>query len=395
MKVITGLLKANGLTPTATPDPNEDKNKGKQGEGGNGGEDENGGEGGEGAGEEDKNKNNGGEGEDKNKGQGQQPKKEDKNTPPVTEEKPDEDIDDAILLKHLEKRGLKFGAITDINKPAERELTEVEKRDAENARRDSVRAFALQSKKVTSTQLDNYAKDTNLSAVELAFNLFKKEKIEELTADKIPADKMPTDEEIRNEFNDIHYQYAEKTDPKRIHSEKLLQKVADEYINNTYANVLDLDEEYDNHQQTTQKRTVYATQVEQVINDLGTELDFQITNDKEVFPFKFKITPEVQNAVRKSYLNDGTFSALGQGNVDKKLLDAAIRGNIIQTEFSRILSEGAVAYLSSKMDDIPKGRRGIKPERKETGSEGGEKTVNKVVSGILAKAENKQVLQKK
>ena len=304
-------------------------------------------------------------------------------------------IDDAAVVAYLKSKGKKVESLDDIDKPAAVVLTPEEEQAAAQQRQDAIRQFALKNKKVTSTDFDNYARETSIPVIDLAFKLFKDERIAELTKAKTPADKIPDDKALLDEFNETHFQYAAEDDPKRVRSEKLLQQNVDQYLESKYAAILDLEEEYDGHQQTTQKRESYGKVIDKVVTGLGTEMDFEIIVDKEKnekFPFKFKITPEVQTAIKKSYMNDASFSLFGQGNVNEELLQQAIRGNIIQREFSNIISEGALAYASTLIDDKAKGRRGIPPNRNEGGGEGGEKRVNKVVQAILNNPENKKIV---
>lgn len=305
-------------------------------------------------------------------------------------------IDDAAVLEYLKKSGKNINSLDDIGKPASAELTDEEKREQAEQRRDAVRKFALTNKKATSTDFDNYVRETSIPKKELAFRLYKEERLTALKKANTPADQIPDDKALQEEFNEAHFQYAAEDDAKRLRSERLLEQSVDNYIQDKYANILDLEEEYDSHEQTTVRKQDYGKLIDSVVDGLGTEMSFEIIIDKDKgtkFPFTFKITPEVQKAMKATYMNDTSFNLFGQGNVNKELLEQAIRGNIIQREYQNIISEGAVAYASSLMDEKAKGRRGIPPVRKEEGNEGGEKTVNKVVKGILENAENKKVLQ--
>lgn len=397
--LMKGILKNNGMQPSASATPNPKPAAKKEGEGGeqNGGDQSDGHEDGEDTAAKaladaealrianEAKKKAGGEGGAGTGGEGN-------NNGTGTED--EDDIDDARIIKALEKRGRKVASLDEITKPADKELTPEEKEVAEQQRRDSIRQFALQSKKVTSTQFDNYVKETNIPKVELAFELFRKERLEELKAEKVPADQLPDIKALRDEFDDAHFQFAAQDDPKRVRQEKILDRLVDDYIADKYSNILDLDEEYSAHETEKVQRHSYSGVIDTVLSDLGPEMELEITNGKEKFPFKFKITPEVTKIIRQSYLNDTSFKLFGQSNVNKELIASAVRGNILQHEFAKILSEGAVAYASKKVEEAAKGRRGIKPERENTGGEGGEKQVNKTVQGILNQPENKSVLQK-
>lgn len=308
----------------------------------------------------------------------------------------DDDISEEKLLAALAKKGHKFTSLEDLNKPAAAapQLTEEEQRQQEQQRRDNIRQYALQSKKVTSTQFDNYVKDTSIPVVEMAFRLFKEERIAELREGGVPADALPDDKSLRNEFDEAHFQYADESDPKRKRHEKLLQELVDNHIAEKYANILELDEDYDNYQSTVVKRAAYGQMLDTVIGGLGETMDFEVPDENgNPIPFKYKLTPEVTKAIKELYGNDASFSIFGQNNVGKDVIAQAIKGSIIQKEFGKILSEVAIAYASHKLEALPKGRRGIPPVREETGGPGGEKKENKVIKAILNQAENKKILQ--
>lgn len=313
------------------------------------------------------------------------------------QQQPDnDDLEEAQVIAYLKKKGKKVETLDDIDRPAPPVLTEEQEREAAQQKQDAVRKFALTAKKATSTDFDNYARESSLPVNDLAFNLYKKDRLEQLKTAKTPADQIPDDKALLEEFNEAHFLYADEDDPKRVRQEKILKKQVDEYIETKYANILDLEEEYDNSIVTTQQRNSYNSVIDSVMTDLGTEMDFEIIIDKdkdEKFPFKFKITPEVQTAIKQIYQSDNSFQLFGKSNVNKELLMEAVKGNIIQRELPRLLSEGAIAYASSVLDDKAKGRRGIPPNRREEGSEGGEKKVNQVVKNLLDNAENKKILQ--
>lgn len=394
-KAITEYLKQNGLTPKG--DATDGAGGGKAGEEGGGA-----GSGGEGGDGKEKPKETPAPDKGKDGGEGgikpgdvpiTEKNKEGDTAPPA-----DDDIPEEKLLAALAKKGHKFSSLADL-KPTEQQkpLTQEEQEAAALERQDNIRQYALRSKKVTSTQFDNYIKETSIPPVELAFSIYKEERLKELKDAKTAPEQIPDDKELRAEFDEAHFQYADENDPKKKRHDKILQKQVDSYIEEKYANILDLDEEFSAHEQTTIKRRDYEQTIEKVIAQVPDEMEFEIQglNDKDKFPFKFKITPDVKKALRLAYTNETSFSLFGQGNVKPELITEAIKGNIIQREFAKILSEGAVAYASQKLDAAAKGRRGIPPERKESGSEGGEKKVNKTIQGLLNQPENKQVLQTK
>ncbi len=389
MSKITELLKNNGFQPTGktdnpsnggagagagADDPNkgagaDDPNKGA----GAGADDPN-----KGAGADDPNKGAGAGADDPNKGAGAN------DNPP-----PGDDIPEDVLFAALEKRGFKGKSLEELTKPAARQLSPEEEATAQQERQDLMRQFALRNKLVTSTDFDNYVKETNLPKTDLAFLLYRKERLEEL---KGSAEEVPTDEALRNEFDEIHHLYADENDPKRKRAEKLLNKTVDDYIDDKYSAIVSLEDTFSAHESEKEQRGVYNGVVKSVLSELGNTMEFVVKDGKNEVPVKFNISPQLIAKIEKNYMADLSFQSFGKDKVSKDLLLQAIRGNVIASEFDQILTEAAVSYHAKMFEQIPKGRRGILPTR-ETGSDGGEKRENKVIKGILQRPENQKLIK--
>lgn len=312
--------------------------------------------------------------------------------PPVTTPPVNDDLDDAVLLAALKKKGHNIESLDDIKKPA-KVLTPEQEQVALQERQDAMRQFALKNKIATSTQFDNYIKETNIPPIDMAFLLYRQERLQELQGKDVKPEDLPNDVDLRAEFDEAHHQYADESDPKRIRAEKLLTKSVDDYINDKYENIVSLEDSYTAHETEKQLKTTYREVVKDVIGKLGTTLEFIIEDGKDKVPVKFNIPQQLLTKLEQNYLADVSFNAFGKNNVSNEVLLNAMKGNIIAENFNDILKEGALTYFNEMFEKIPKGRRGILPLR-ETGSEGGGKAENKTVKAILGQSENQKILNR-
>jgi hypothetical protein len=309
------------------------------------------------------------------------------NQPTVINE---DDITDDLVLKVLNKRkGTQFKSLDELNKPAEnhQQPSEEELRQQQAERQNNVRAWALQNKKVTSTDFDQYAQESSVPYVELAFGLYKTERIEALKA--AGKTDFPDDKALKEEFDDLNFQFAKADDPKRVKAEARLQGEVENHLATKYEKIYSLEDEFSAQENTTNLRTNYNTTINQVFTEAATEfaeLTFEIAGEKkdEKIPYKFKISPELLNTVRAEYQSDGSFSILGQGKPDAANIKAAVRNTLISKALNEIISEVANAHGNAVRDAIAKGRRNIVDRTENQGSEGG-KVSSPLVKKMLEK----------
>jgi hypothetical protein len=306
--------------------------------------------------------------------------------PPVINE---DDITDDLVLKVLNKRkGTQFKSLDDLNKPAEsHQPTEEEQRQSRIDRQNNIRAWALQNKKVTSTDFDEFAQESSVPYAELALDLYKAERLEVLK--KSGVTDLPDDKELENEFNELNFQYAKPEDAKRVKAEQRMQREVEGYLQSKYQKIYDLDDEYGVHETSANLRTSYNNVVSQVFNEAATEfaeLTFEIAGEKpgQKIPYKFKVSPELLNTVRNEYGSDGSFTVLGQGNVDAANLKGAVKNTLINKALNEIISEVANAHAAAVVAAQQKGRRNI-PIKDEGGPEGKEVKRNPVIQKLLEK----------
>lgn len=307
----------------------------------------------------------------------------------------DAELTDDQVLALLKKRGVDVSSIADLKKPSAIELTEDEKREAEEKRLAKMRQYALKAGKVTPTQFDEYARESSKPMIDLAYEIFKRDRIKEQKEAKVPADQMETEEKIREAFDEIHHQYEADDSAKKIIAERHLQRQVDNYLNEKYSNVLGLDKEYSQHEQEEVQRQNYTSTIDTVIQEVAaTELSFPIKNDKHVFNYTYKIPADTLAAVAQSYKSDASFSAFGKGQIDSKLLADAIKKSITTQDLQKIIAEGAIAYHSDILIREGKGRRGITERSEGHSASGGNTVTNSAARRMLDNPENKQLIQK-
>lgn len=312
-------------------------------------------------------------------------------TPPATV---DQELSDEALLAAVNKRrGTSYTSLDQIAQPTtEPQLTDEQKEALALERQNKVRTFALQNKKATSTDFDRYAQETSQPYVDVALQLYKTERLEALKASGVVE--LPEDSQLEAEFNDLNFQYADATDPKRLKAEARLRAEVDGYLQTKYANIYSLEDEFTEHESAVQLRQDYDSSINQVFTEAQTEfseLSFEISGDKkgEKIPYKFKVTPELFAQVRAHYSTDDSFRLLGQGKLDLAVLKGAVKNNLISQAFNEIISEIANAHRAAGIEEIKKGRRHI-PDRDNSSQEGQAVVTNPTIKRIIQ--ENKHLL---
>jgi hypothetical protein len=389
--LIRKTLEKNGLQPSAAA-PGSDGNEGNQGNEGDQGNEGAGGsnQGDEGAG----GANNSTDNNDNNSNSDDTADKGAAGSGGSQSQEPTEEQVLAVLNK---RRGTNFTSLEDAFKPTENQPgpTEEQQRQSERDRQNNIRAWALQEKKVTSTDFDEFARESSVPYVELAYDLYKADRITALRASGIKDADLPDDKELENEFNDLNFQFAKPDDPKRIKAEKRLKNEVDEHLATKYSKIYDLEHQYGNHETVITRRTEYNSTISKVFDEAATdfqELSFDVAGDKkgEKIPYKFKVTPELLNSIRTQYGTEESFALLGQGKIDPAALKGAIKNNLITAALNEIVSEVANAHAKVAVEAIKKGRRNI-PDRTDSSSEGSTVVTNPVIKRMIEK--NKKLLE--
>lgn len=361
-KLAQKMLSNNGITPKTETDNNGNDTNQSGGSGGasGAGEGDGGGDGDgspENAGANNSGNNNAaGEGNDNNQGGGAAGGENQNPAPP-----PPVEIDEATIIKALsEKHGITVASLSELKPSQQQNLTADELEELEQVRQNNIRAYALQTGKVTTTLLDKYIRESSLPTNELAFSIYKADRVAELKEAKTPDTEIPNDEALLLEFNELNFQMADPTDPKRKQAEKRMLKSVDDYLQTAYEPVYQLEDQYNQHQDAVQQRSVYNTQVAEVLTSIGDQLEFEVTDDKQKIKYPVKLNPEEIKAVETLYGTDEMFSSLaGKKGVTKEVLTEAVRNSLIGKHFNKILDSIATAHASAKVTALKLGRREI------------------------------------
>lgn len=392
MTMIADKLRKQGLVPPKEQTNDNDQGQGNQSGSGN----DNGGEGeGEGAGSEaagSESSNNSGQGGNAGgqQGAGTGAEASDGNGSATG----DGELSDEALVQALQKRGMKVTSLNDVGPKAQAEPSEAEKQEMEIQRRNSIRAYALQNQLVTSTDFDDYARESSMPTSDLAFALYSQERIAEEQAAHTPADQMPTAEQLREEFDETYFRHAKDGDPKRKYADKRLQRMVDSYLQDKYSSIYGLDEQYETHQTGVQQRTTYNQLVDTVVTKAGSEFPFTFTGeDNKEHTYQVKANPAQINAAKALLLSDKTFQLLA-GEMTPEAINAAFVNILNEQNRKQFLSEVVKAHTSKAVAELKKGRRGIFTTTTEDENNDTNKPVNKSVKAQLEKPENKKILNK-
>lgn len=277
------------------------------------------------------------------------------------------DIDDEQLLKIFNKKHkTTYKSLEELTKPtaetpaaAAAEPTAEEKERLAQERRGKVRAFGLNSKKVTADDLDSHARESTLSAYELGLQRYTHEHLEAARAQLKDGDSLPTADELQEEFDDLYQQQRNDSDPKKVYANRLLEKEKERYLQEKYGHVLHLDQDYDAQQETTAARAQYDTLLDKAFTKLPKKLTHELTDGNVKHNYDFNFLEDVLNEVRQQYASEEMFASFGRKKLTPDALAEAIKLTIIQREFPRMVSTIALAHKSNATLNRDLNRRGI------------------------------------
>jgi hypothetical protein len=311
-----------------------------------------------------------GQGDGADQPKDKEPGAEDKDKPGASSQQqpaPDdiEDEDESVLLRRLAKKGINVSSLAEINKPPssdEPQPTAEQVQAREDERRSQVRMYGLKEKLVTTTELDQFAADSQRPYAEVAFEAWKQDEY----GDVKPEDR-PTEAELADEFNEAHYQFAKEDDPKRIRAEKKLQKIAQSYMKQKYGKVYELDTRFNESQEVGQLQTSYQTTVTEAFSELGDTLSFTIKDGKKDYTYSFKFLPEDLQSARQRFTDDSSFDVFGRTKTGKADLINAIKAGLVSKHQEKIIAYIADTHAKAMVLAKEKGLRGIPPEANGSG----------------------------
>lgn len=309
-----------------------------------------------------------------------------------------DDLDNETIIKALEKKGISHIKSLDDLKPKENKEpeTEEQKREKERERQTKVRTWGMQNGKVTSTELDEYARESVLEKKELALKLYKAERMEELKG--VPEEERPSDADIEEEFKEEFHQYAADDDRKRKRADKQIAAMADAYLDTRYGNIHNLEGEFNDHETSSQKKQAWKELVNDTITSIPEQLEIDVKDSNgNIEKYPFTVSAEVKKAVQDYFGSEDSFKLLGQGKLGKEELLQAALGTIREREFLNIISEVANAKADKRYAGTAKGRRAIPDDA--TGSnlnanEPNGKKRNPTVVKILSQPDNQSIIKR-
>jgi hypothetical protein len=269
-------------------------------------------------------------------------------------------MDDAAVLAYLNKQhGTTFTSLDQIKTPAAHEdppppPSEEERQKMLLERKTKVRAFGLNSNKVTAEDLDNYAQDTALSPYDSGLKRYSERRLAKARQNLKEGESLPTEEELTEDFEILYNQNRTDSDPLRQQADELLQEQHDAWLEQKYKNVLSLDTAYEEEERTTSRRQKYNGLVTKAIEKLGRELTHNIKDNEEEFSYKYGLSDDTVTALQKTYLSDEMFSNYGNKELSVDKMVAAMRLGVLEREFPQILATVANAHKSEALK-----RRGL------------------------------------
>lgn len=299
---------------------------------------------------------------------------------------PPVDVSDESLLLQLSKRGIQLSSLDELMpKPAE--PSEEEKQQAEIKRQAEIRSWGLKEGKVSTTELDSYARESVLPTAELAFELFKAERIAELQGDEVLDE-----EDARLQFEEQFHLLSLEDDPKRLRSQKIIKSMADAYLNARYGKVKSLADEYGQIETETKEKQKYQKSVEEAAAEVPDKLSIPLKGvDGIERSYNFKLSEETRKAAKDKFLQDGSHLLFGQ--MSKEEMVKAMLATMTQSEMQHIIAEVAQAHSSEMLNSHLKGRRGIPVSEGSSVVEVGGKNTSPMVSRMISKPENQKIIK--
>lgn len=265
--------------------------------------------------------------------------------------------EDAVIAFLKEKLGRDINSIDELNTPAA-PLTEEQKLQKEQERRDNITAFALNNKLYNSQDLQQYNTDINRSAQDIAYELFSDNY-------KQTVNSAATEEQIREDFEIWAALHADESNPVRKIREAEMQAAKNAYIDTKHAKIITAANDFDAYQDVMQKGKAYTNAVNEIFGAMGDGKEPYTTSfsfGDESFAFKF--SPEAVNSARERIMNEESFKKLGlQQGMDKNTLSQAVQNAMIVQHLPEILKTVAEAYHSKKVIQAGAEKIGIDPTR--------------------------------
>lgn len=249
-----------------------------------------------------------------------------------------EGADEATKLKAINAISGKNYKTLEEAFPAEKPTKEQKEAAAEQKRKSAL-SWAIENDKLTSEKIEKAVLAKNKNSREIAKEVFAAELREE--------DKDISDNDIEARFQDYAHEDKEDSDPLRKAALKRIEKVADAYRADATRDYDGVEAEYDKAQTSVARFDGYSTQVKAIAKELPKELQFAIPfkssmdGSETSFDVIFPVNDKVLEAVRKDFLNEGTYRAIGAHENEVKA--DAIKGEMEAAVYSRVFKEAATS----------------------------------------------------
>jgi hypothetical protein len=290
------------------------------------------------------------------------------------------DIDDAKLLATLSKKlGRDITSLDDLKE--QKVLTPEEIAEEQDRVRNQATSYGLENKLFNRKDLDAFAIDKAKSPRDTALLVFG----QELKA----INPNITDEEIGEQFSMWAFEHEEEGHPLRTMMNNSIQSIHNDYINNKYAAITNVEQAYNQYSTSVQSASDFGKRIDRVFNSFtdGTKpynMQFSLGEGLE---YNYEVKPEVLNEIKAKYQNAETFNVLGDKAKDDKFLADIITNEVKSKEFNNILFRVAEAHSAKKLLDVAAERQGIVPKRDIEGQQGTEfKKLTGIAGQVVAAA---------
>lgn len=274
---------------------------------------------------------------------------------PVTE------LSDEQLLQALDKRGIKTSKLEDLlPKPSEAELEVI------RAKRESDKlAYGLSTGKFKKEDYDAF-----LKAQENKMGVIKSDMAEKI---KI-ANPDFTPEQVEEQIGIYTLSNLPADNILRIQREQELIELADSKLQKKFSNIVNLDSDFDQHQQGITNRTnferkvqaalpVYKSDLKSVLTGLGTlETSVNDTqNPENNVPIKVTFSEKDLQEVEEALLQpEQIYRQIKDGYTVESIREEA-ETVLLKKHWPRLISQAAKDYNSTQKDKYLKARHGLMP----------------------------------
>lgn len=292
--------------------------------------------------------------------------------------KSNEEVNAEDILSSLKKiKGFEnITSLDDLKKAQKEEAKEEETLD----KKDQIKKWAIENKKVKKELLEEFEKDSQLSNVEKAFKAYQAERANETNE---LTDELYTEEELRAEFEDENYLYLEDTDPKYKRAMSRIELLAKTYDYDKYKELNSIESEFENHIETLKTQNTLSENVSKSIPDILKDgLSYSIKDDSgNALDIKVPVT---KKALEEISLASNELQDVN----DLSQIKAVLATKYVLKNLDKVIHEVATAYHSQKLLDKIAASKGIDTRKSEFESKTGD--IPPEIQAALEKAEQRR-----